>query len=1520
MIKRKLNKILFLPALVISLFAANSAAQTNISGVVNQYGNCIAFTGPSSLIVNDASVFHAHDTVLIIQMMGSQIDHSNNNNYGNITGLNNTGNFEFNTIDSINPFTNTLFFRCSFSNLYTGATQVVKIPTYANATINATLTAKAWDGTTGGILAIMVQGALTLNADIDVTAKGFRGASPSFTPNHLCPTASPGFLSYSYTSNAIDSAGFKGEGIAGLNPFFSRGRGKNATGGGGGHTYNAAGGGGSCYGNGGKGGTELDSCTGGSIADLGGFGGADLNSQVSGQVKLFLGGGGGAGLFESGTLNDATAGGNGGGIIFIMAGTINGNNKNILANGQSVTGITANESAGGGGGGGCIAVYSPTILSLASIQAKGGNGGSSTSNCRGSGGGGGGGLIAVPNAVSGSISFINGGLHGNIFNLCSAWMGTSGNNGTLINNFIGGLPQCFFDAPVTNNYIYNNQAVCTGEIPSSLTGTSPLGGNNIYNYQWEQSFDGITWDVLPGANGSSLAFTSPLPQTTHFRRIVSSGIEYSVSNEVIVTVVILDVSTTSTPVTCNGLCDGTASAVVSGTAGITYTWSNGNNAPDLYNLCPGTYFITATETNSGCTDTASVFITQPSALSSSISPFTNPACHNSSDGKATVVANGGTSPYTFLWSDGQNTPTANNLPAGSYTISVTDAHGCLTIDTVILFSLTTISNNIIDKYKIICGTDTGFPIIGNIPGGVDTTVAYWWIQSTDTTSNSWVAASTVISGNNSQNYIPPNPGASPMFYLRIAFFNGCVDSSNICKVSVYPGSTALGDNIIGNPLTQIVNFSQIPSTIHGNIITGGIPGDTLQYLWIKSQNATFDLMWVATEGTYNDTNLVFNDGADTSFYYNRFVYYVIVPEMEIACISYSNLARVQLLDSNNISCADTVLCSGTAPSVITGNTGNNYTYQWQEYNGSVWADITGATGIDYQPVSISVTTLFRRIVISGPNTLYSNVITIHILPQILNNSILIAPPNVLSNSSVYVCPGSVVGMGNTINPSGGNGTYSYQWMYSPDNTNWAPAAFGTFSAYQTPAIWDTTYFRRRVISGSCVSQSNAITVIPVNMPSSNNISISNDHICSGANADSITETTNTQGLGLKYSWEMKPASTGTWQLISGATAYNYQPLNLTEITTFHRIVKNDQATPVCTSTSNDITIYLNPSPAYSLSVPATFDTVALGSTSEVIVTLNGTPPYTLTLSGGGQNYNALATGSSELITVTPNQNPTDYTITSLVDGTGCSYSGTSQSVQIYTYLSSSVFAGNDTAFCGNSGQLSALNSASGTNWWTGPSWITFSQPNLPNSLVTSGQYIISQLWWHVQDGLFIDSASVHVKFDEMVSTPDAGTDITLLGQNSVQLNAAIPIPSLSTGIWSVFSGNGIFGNSGDSHTIVSSLQNGENILIWTVTNGACGPLTDTLKITVKDMKIPEGFSPNGDGINDFYEITGIETFDKSELVVFNRWGNVIYRKSNYDNTWNGKGLNGKPLPEDTYFYLLTLNGKETKKGFIVLKR
>ncbi|MGD1848912.1 MAG: M43 family zinc metalloprotease [Salibacteraceae bacterium] len=138
----------------------------------------------------------------------------------------------------------------------------------------------------------------------------------------------------------------------------------------------------------------------------------------------------------------------------------------------------------------------------------------------------------------------------------------------------------------------------------------------------------------------------------------------------------LTVNTSAQAATCAGLGNGTVGATASGgQTPYTFAWSNGLVGANLNNLGAGTYTVTVTDAVSN-TGTATASVTQPSALSLSL-VGTDPTC-SGNDGQISAGASGGTTPYTYAWSNGQTTNQVSNLAAGNFSVIITDANGCMT--------------------------------------------------------------------------------------------------------------------------------------------------------------------------------------------------------------------------------------------------------------------------------------------------------------------------------------------------------------------------------------------------------------------------------------------------------------------------------------------------------------------------------------------------------------------------------------------------------------------------------------------------------------------------------------------------------------------------------------------------------------------------------------------------------------------------------------------------------------------------
>src|SRR5688500_8657871 len=350
-IKLKLfgSPILFL---ILCCFHLSNAQTTSISGVVNTYYKVIE-TLPSKACVRVtiAAGLNYNDKVMLIQMKGASINtNSNSSSFGDITSINDAGNYEIGTVCNVTG--DSVFMVFMLLNQYTVAdkVQLVKIPQYYSATVTDTLKAEPWNNTTvtGGVLAISVEEDLKVNAPIYADSSGFRGGA------YKLSTGDCGFLypsnDYAYNANTLNPqyGAFKGEGIADVTAAQSGGRGAPANGGGGGNNHNNGGAGGANLSAGGNGGGNSSSA--GCTTTLQGKGGKALSSY--GGIKIFAGGGGGAGHANNG-FPSAYGGGNGGGIIFIRAKNLVGNNSKITANGQR-GGSSIGDGASGGGAGGTV--------------------------------------------------------------------------------------------------------------------------------------------------------------------------------------------------------------------------------------------------------------------------------------------------------------------------------------------------------------------------------------------------------------------------------------------------------------------------------------------------------------------------------------------------------------------------------------------------------------------------------------------------------------------------------------------------------------------------------------------------------------------------------------------------------------------------------------------------------------------------------------------------------------------------------------------------------------------------------------------------------------------------------------------------------------------------------------------------------------------------------------------------------------------------------------------------------------
>jgi PKD repeat protein len=367
------------------------AQPESLTGIINRYAAVQGINYcDNSLLLSSTAGFSVGQAVLVIQMQGAEINISNSPAFGDISNLGSAGRYERGYIRSIDGAR--ILLEKALINEYNlaGAVQVVSMPAYQEAIVTGTLTAQAWNGSTGGILAFSA-GQLLLQGEIDLSGKGFRGGSFELNYTGTCTFLSS-YNNYAYEEGSI-RGGKKGEGISAAPASRSRGRGAQANGGGGGNDHNSGGGGGGHLGSGGTGGINDNPATFGCRGQFPGIGGKAL---PAGPERLYLGGGGGAG---HGNNDLASSGGHGGGIVLIEAGLVVAQGGAIRTNGLDA-GPATGDGAGGGGAGGTIALsgISPNLPGIP-IEARGGRGGDANNinanQCFGPGGGGAGGRLLL---------------------------------------------------------------------------------------------------------------------------------------------------------------------------------------------------------------------------------------------------------------------------------------------------------------------------------------------------------------------------------------------------------------------------------------------------------------------------------------------------------------------------------------------------------------------------------------------------------------------------------------------------------------------------------------------------------------------------------------------------------------------------------------------------------------------------------------------------------------------------------------------------------------------------------------------------------------------------------------------------------------------------------------------------------------------------------------------------------------------------------------------------------------------
>lgn len=412
-------------------------------------------------------------------------------------------------------------------------------------------------------------------------------------------------------------------------------------------------------------------------------------------------------------------------------------------------------------------------------------------------------------------------------------------------------------------------AACNGGSNGSVS-VSVSGGSSPYTYLWSAGQTTATATGLPAGVYSVLV--------TDNNGCVDSSASATVSQPTAIVV-----SATSTNAGC-GSSNGTATASATGGAGgFTFSWSVGQTGATATGLAAGTYTVSATD-STGCISSGTVSVSNSGAPLVTVS-VSNIFCNGGNNGSATANATGGVTPYSYAWSNGQTTASANGLTAGNYTVTVTDNIGCSSIKSTTIteppaLTLSTTSTN------ASCGSSNGSA--SAIAGGGVTPYQYSWsggqttstinilsagiyqvtitdangclTSSSATVSNAGAPAITVTSqnvtcegGNNGSASVSATGGATPYTYVwsdgqTTSAATGLAEGNYSVTVSDALSCQSFGTTAI-TALSQSPSVSLGGDTASCGTITLNAGSGFSSYLW--SNSATTPTISVSASGNYS---------------------------------------------------------------------------------------------------------------------------------------------------------------------------------------------------------------------------------------------------------------------------------------------------------------------------------------------------------------------------------------------------------------------------------------------------------------------------------------------------------------------------------------------------------------------------------------------------------------------------------------------------------------------------------------------
>lgn len=1093
-------------------------------------------------------------------------------------------------------------------------------------------------------------------------------------------------------------------------------------------------------------------------------------------------------------------------------------------------------------------------------------------------------------------------------------------------------------------------------LTSSVINTSCGADNGSITLTIQGAVDPLNILWSNESTGSSLENLAPGTYTV----AVSDGAGCSVADTfTIAPSTPFSVDVISSEANC-GLCNGAGTVVFnSGTGPYTYLWNNGSTDSAPIDLCAGNNTLIITDLSNGCIDTVN-FVTNGSPAPTISFEQTNTNC-GESVGAIDITVDGGEAPYFFTWNGpgvvNGSTEDLTGLAAGTYTLELLDANLCSAS-----ISVTITNANEPQLDFAVTGTECA-----GASGAIDLTVSNAVAPSFDWTGPDGFTADTEdLSGLASGTYTVTVTDGLCIVTESATVINedGPVASISLSADTICAAlPVVLTIDITGNgPFTFTYTENGAPIVVNGfsgNSFTATVtPSATTIFALVSvvsdlvpdcegsftTQSATVtvnpnpvaptitasgptsfceggSVILTSSASTGNIWNIAGPDQFNQSITVTTAGSYAVSVINQFGCADTSEAILVDVIPSGiQASFNDTTVCAGT-PIQFSATGGSNYVWSPSIYlSGTIIANpvatpfanttyvvtATGDCGTGTDTITVNVLPIVNAD-LGGDITLCQNAELVLSVDSVDGATYSWGPAsaiigstdgptaqiNTASNTQVYL---------STLNTNGCVSTDTIQVTVTPSDAQFNITANGPVSFCQgesvvlqattgNQVVWSNgllnfdeievtesgSYFA--IFTGSaCPAYSDTIEVLVIPNPAISILPQGPTSVCEG-----ICVTLNSSSAD-QVEWTLADGSTSNLATIQACDA-GWYVLRLTE--------------NGCTGVDS-ILITVAPALVAPVITLDGSDVLCEGLTTATLVS---------SYAAGNQwslNNNVLAGETNNTIEVSLGGS---YTVT-VISPEGCTATSAPILITVKPVVPIDITA-QDSVVCNDEVVNIPLTATGGFEQYL---WDPTGETTAQIVATSSGTYTVTGI---TADGCPSSSQitiTQNVPFSIDLNSPIKFDDFNVSAQGATDGSIDLTISG----------GVGPFAYSwsnGSTNEDLSNLAGGTYTV--TVTDAEGCPVIDSILVKEpQGIKLPNGFTPNGDGFNDFYVIKGIQGYPGNKVNIFNRWGNLVYSKQDYNNDWDGVSNDGNLLPDGTYFIVVDLNkdGVDNLENYIDLRR